>query len=159
MREYTTLRVRTERLNYRMNSKYWSDEQTSELIQLIEKNQCLWNVNHIYYRDRTKRQLALTKMAIKLKHSAKQIRTKIKNLRSQYQTIRKLMKKGQKVADWKFYSDLHFMFEHIDTANGHYDDRMDTKVNVSSKRNDTYYIDIHIYKIIYIYYICNTTTY
>lgn len=111
-----------------MNTRYWSDAQTSELIQLIEKNECLWNTNHPNYRDRTKRGLALAKMAIKLKHSAKQVRTKIKNLRSQYSTIRvKMAKTPTKKSPWKYYSALNFMFGNSDDIN--YDDAMDVKVS------------------------------
>lgn len=113
----------------KMNTRYWSDAQTSELIQLLEKNECLWNPNCPQYRDRTKRGLALAKMAIKLKHSAKQIRTKIKNLRSQYTTIRvKMRQTSSKKSPWKYYSALHFMFENAaDDIN--YDDTMDVKVS------------------------------
>lgn len=110
-----------------MSTKYWSDAQTSELIQLLEQNECLWNPNCPQFRDRTKRGLALAKMAIKLKHSAKQIRTKIKNLRSQYSTIAKMNKRSSKKPSWKYFSALQFMFENVDDIN--YDDTMDVKVS------------------------------
>lgn len=111
-----------------MNSKYWTDAQTCELIQLLENNECLWNASCPQYRDRTKRSLALAKMAIKLKHSAKQIRTKIKNLRSQYNTFRIKMKKtSSKKSLWKYYTSLHFMFDNANDIN--YDDAMDVKVS------------------------------
>lgn len=114
-----------------MNTKYWTDAQTSELIQLLEKNECLWNPSCPQYRDRTKRGLALAKMAIKLKHSAKQIRTKIKNLRSHYTTIRmKMQKTSSKKSPWKYYSALHFMFANADDINtSMYDDTLDVKVS------------------------------
>lgn len=50
----------------RGNTRKWTEEETEKLIDLLEKNTCLWDVSTKEYHLKNKREKALSDMSDKL---------------------------------------------------------------------------------------------
>lgn len=95
-----------------------SDEKTLELIDLYEKEECLWNTFTPDYKSRHKRQAAAERIAKKLdiKHfTSRFVTIKFKNLRNSYCQELKKVATSVKDGDRPTYQPKVFWFNKMDS--------------------------------------------
>lgn len=105
-------------------TKKWSDLETKKLITLYEENELLWNVTLKDYRNRVKKHEAFRDISEKLKIDITEVQRKIHNLRSQYNSeLKKIKKKtsGQAtdevyVSNWPYFAALKFIHVNVPTT-------------------------------------------
>lgn len=118
--EYTPNQKRTKRKRNQNRVKIshtWSHEDIVKLITEVETRPALWNVGHVDYKNRNKRDSAWQEVyAIFVKKiPVEELTTKWQNLRTQYRTAKanaKKTKSGQAASDkphWKYYSQMDFV--------------------------------------------------
>lgn len=67
-------------------STIWTKEKINQLIELYEKNECLWNHWHESYKSREKRKRAINEICTALRVSKFEFGKKVHNLRNQFNT-------------------------------------------------------------------------
>ena len=77
--------------------KYWTDDEISLLIDMLEANPYLWNVYHNDYTNRGINEIAYTEIATSLDTNIPSIKTKINGLRTQ---LGREMAKEKKYQEW-----------------------------------------------------------
>ncbi|XP_073961295.1 uncharacterized protein isoform X1 [Choristoneura fumiferana] len=97
-----------------------SDEKTLQLIDLYEKEECLWNTYSDDYKCREKRQRAAEHVArrLNLKHfEARHVVIKFKNLRNSYcQELKKIIaSRAMGLRDEEMYKPKVFWFSKMDS--------------------------------------------
>jgi len=63
--------------------KFWTKEETLELICLYESYPEIWNSWHMHYKDRDKRSMCWQSMGETLNTSVAEVQRKVHNLRNQ----------------------------------------------------------------------------
>ena len=66
------------------SAKEWTDEETSQLIDLLESNPCLWDVFDKSYSKRDVKESAYSEIAESLDTNIALVKAKINNLRTQF---------------------------------------------------------------------------
>ncbi|GLH16714.1 Uncharacterized protein GBIM_20982 [Gryllus bimaculatus] len=97
----------------------WSKENVRKLIELLELRECLWRKSHAFYKDKVKRNAALSEMSDQLARTPKEIENKIHNLRCQYRNEVKKERtrksgagmKEDYTSKWEFFKSLNFLYE------------------------------------------------
>ena len=100
-----------------MSASQLSTEQTEKLIQMYQEHECLWKVTDENYKDRYAKEAAFREIARQLGIPVADSKTKITNLRTQYQSEKmKLCRRksgsaaaSNSVTKWKWYSSLQFL--------------------------------------------------
>lgn len=97
-----------------------SDEKTLQLIELYEKEECLWNTYSEGYKCREKRQRAAERVARKLNlklFEPRHVVIKFKNLRNSYcQELKKIVaSRSMGVSDECVYKPKVFWFSKMDS--------------------------------------------
>lgn len=115
-------------------SAFWTKERTTELIEKFESSPELWDTTSKLYRDRAKKEAAVTKLAEHFSVTSAEINRKLHNLRTQMNNERRKIKKkksGDGVDDvvftsnWEFFNSLKFLIGGMTCS--------DTQTNLVSK--------------------------
>lgn len=100
------------------NNYRWNPDEVLELINTVKEHSCLWDMNNKDYRNRAKKESAISYIASKFDVTAEHVKMKIHTLRTQYTNERRKLKKKELekgvicTPSWQYYDSLHFMFNH-----------------------------------------------
>ncbi|KAF5271419.1 hypothetical protein FQR65_LT17620 [Abscondita terminalis] len=104
-----------------MTSKInWARQQVIKLLELVEENECLWNVESTDYHNQNKRRTAIAKIATIVEMPHEEVKKKLHTLRAQYSKERSKMKQNKSGAGaneiyktkWEYFKTMKFMFRH-----------------------------------------------
>lgn len=91
------------------NPKIWTTEKTLELIKLYKENPILWDIHHLKYSNRMKRNLTLERMSKQLNVQLDHIRLKINCLRATFRAEQRKIHSNQGESNWMYYKAIKFL--------------------------------------------------